>query len=205
MMHTSQILTHVARHIALTAGEQELFLSLLREKRLLRRQYLLQAGDVCRYESYVLEGWLRSFYVDDRGEEHTLHFAMRDWWITDLESFLQEMPAEVHIVALTPVTVLQLDKPSLERLYAEIPAFERFFRILHQNAYLAQNRRILNNISMNGEARYLDLLQRYPALVQSVPQKHIASYLGITPVFLSQIRCLLGNDETALTVFLKLL
>jgi len=194
MMHTSQILTHVARHIALTAGEQELFLSLLREKRLLRRQYLLQAGDVCRYESYVLEGWLRSFYVDDRGEEHTLHFAMRDWWITDLESFLQEMPAEVHIVALTPVTVLQLDKPSLERLYAEIPAFERFFRILHQNAYLAQNRRILNNISMNGEARYLDLLQRYPALVQSVPQKHIASYLGITPVFLSQIRARLGND-----------
>jgi len=189
-----RIIAHVSRHISLTAGEQDLFLSLLREKRLLRRQYLLQAGDVCRHEHYVLEGWLRSFYVDDKGEEHTLHFAMADWWITDLESFLQETPAEVHIVALTPVTVLQLDKPSLERLYAEIPAFERFFRVLHQNAYLAQNRRILNNISMNGEARYLDLLQRYPALVQSVPQKYIASYLGITPVFLSQIRARLGND-----------
>ncbi|GAA0523973.1 Crp/Fnr family transcriptional regulator [Chitinophaga japonensis] len=189
-----RILTHVSRHISLTAAEQELFLSLLREKRLLRRQYLLQAGDVCRYDNYVLEGWLRSFYVDDKGEEHTLHFATADWWITDLESFLQETPAEVHIAALTPVTVLQLDKPSLERLYAEIPAFERFFRILHQNAYLAQNRRILNNISMNGEARYLDLLQRYPALVQNVPQKYIASYLGITPVFLSQIRARQGND-----------
>jgi CRP-like cAMP-binding protein len=101
----------------------------------------------------------------------------------------------VNIEALTPVTVLQLDKPSLERLYTEVPAFERFFRILHQNAYLAQNRRILNNISMTGEARYFDLLERYPQLVQRVPQKYIASYLGITPVFLSQIRARLGHRE----------
>lgn len=189
------ILRHVARHVDLSAAEQELFTSLLTIKRLLRRQFLLQAGDICKYESYVLEGCLRSFYVDDDGDEHTLHFALDDWWITDLESFLHQTPALVNIEALTPVTVLQLDKPSLDRLYAEVPAFERFFRILHQNAYLAQNRRILNNISMTGEARYIDLLQRYPKLVQNVPLKYIASYLGITPVFLSQIRARLGHRE----------
>jgi CRP-like cAMP-binding protein len=190
-----RILTHVARYVSLSAEEQELFTSLLGIKRLLKKQFLLQAGDICKYENYVLEGCLRSFYVDDKGDEHTLHFALEDWWITDLDSFLHLTPAVVYIEALTPVTVLQLDKSSLERLYREVPAFERFFRILHQHAYLAQNKRILNNISMTGEARYLDLLQRYPQLIQSVPQKYIASYLGITPVFLSQIRARLGHRE----------
>lgn len=189
------ILTQVARYVSLTVAEQELFTSMLTVKRLLRKQFLLQAGDICRYENYVLEGCLRSFFVDDKGDEHTLHFALEDWWITDLESFLHEAPAVVNIEALTPVTVLQLDKPSLERLYTEVPVFERFFRILHQHAYLAQNKRILNSISMTGEARYTDLLQRYPKLVQRVPQKYIASYLGITPVFLSQIRARLGHRE----------
>ncbi len=182
------ILTHVSRFISLSPAEQQLFLSLLKVKQLRRKQYLLQAGDVCGYEHFVVEGCLRSFYVDDSGNEFTLHFAMEDWWITDLDSFLHQTPAIVHIEALTPVIVLQLDKSSLEQLYATIPAFERFFRILHQNAYLAQNRRILNNISMSGEERYTDLVKHYPELVQRVPQKHIASYLGITPVFLSQIR-----------------
>lgn len=189
------MLAHIARHVSLTAAQQELFVSLLGVKRLLRKQFLLQAGDVCRYESYVLEGCLRSFFIDDKGDEHSLHFALEDWWITDLESFLHQTPAQVNIEALTPVTVLQLDKPSLERLYTEVPVFERFFRILHQNAYLAQNRRILNNISMSGEARYLDLVQRHPQLVRRVPQKYIASYLGITPVFLSQIRARLGGHR----------
>lgn len=189
------ILAHVSRYVPLSAAEQELFTSLLTVKRLLRKQFLLQAGDICRHENYVLEGCVRSFFVDDKGDEHTLHFALEDWWITDLESFLHEAPAVVNIEALTPVTVLQLNKPSLERLYTEAPAFERFFRILHQHAYLAQNKRILNNISMTGEARYTDLLQRYPKLVQRVPQKYIASYLGITPVFLSQIRARLGHRE----------
>jgi CRP-like cAMP-binding protein len=183
-----QLLHHVTRHISLSPHEADLFTGALKVRSLLRRQFLLQAGDVCRYDHYVAAGCLRSFYVDDNGNEHTLHFATEDWWITDLESFLHQSPARVHIEALEPSWVLQVDKPSLERLYVTVPAMERFFRILHQQAYLAQNRRILNNISMNGEERYNDLLQRYPGLVQRVPQKHIASYLGITPVFLSRIR-----------------
>lgn len=183
-----QILKHVTRIIPLSAEDQQLFINSLHARRLLRRQFLLQADDICKYENYVVEGCLRSFYVDDNGNEHTLHFALEDWWITDLESFLHRTPARVHIEALEPAWVLQIDKPSLDHLYETVPAFERFFRILHQQAYLAQNRRILNNISMSGEERYHELLQRYPGLVQRVPQKHIASYLGITPVFLSRIR-----------------
>jgi len=192
-LHQHPIIQHIQKFVLLTGEEQQLLLSLFQEKQLLRRQYLLQAGDVCKYDSFVLDGCLRSFYVDDKGDEHTLHFAMEDWWITDLESFLHQTPALVHIEALTPVTVLQIDKPSLEHLYNAVPAMERFFRILHQHAYLAQNRRILDNISMNGEQRYVELLKQYPDLLQRVPQKYIASYLGITPVFLSQIRAKLGH------------
>jgi len=192
-LHQHPIIQHIQKFVLLTGEEQQLLLSLFQEKQLLRRQYLLQAGDVCKYDSFVLEGCLRSFYVDDKGDEHTLHFAMEDWWITDLESFLHQTPALVHIEALTPATVLQIDKPSLEHLYTAVPAMERFFRILHQHAYLAQNRRILNNISMNGEQRYAALLTQYPDLLHRVPQKYIASYLGITPVFLSQIRAKLGQ------------
>jgi len=99
-----RILAHIARHVSLTAAEQELFISLIGIRRLLRKQFLLQAGDVCRYESYVLDGCLRSFFVDDKGDEHTLHFALEDWWITDLESFLHQTAAQVNIEALTPVT-----------------------------------------------------------------------------------------------------
>lgn len=182
------ILAQLEKHITLTPAEQELLLSFFQVKKLRRRQYLLQAGDVCKYESFVIEGCLRSFYVDDNGDEHTLHFAIEDWWISDLGSFLRQQPAAVHIEALSPVTVLQLDLPALEQLYHRIPAFEKYFRILHQNAYIAQNERILHNISMTGAQRYEAFLKKYPALPQRIPQKYLASYLGITPVFLSQIR-----------------
>ncbi|ASZ12762.1 Crp/Fnr family transcriptional regulator [Chitinophaga pendula] len=183
-----KILAQVDRYITLTTAEQEYFLSCLQVKKLRRRQYLLQAREICRYESFVVEGCLRSFYVDDNGDEHTLHFAIEDWWISDLGSYLRQQPAAVHIEALSPVTVWQLDLPALEQLYREVPAFEKYFRILHQNAYIAQNERILHNISMTGAQRYEAFLKKYPALPQRIPQKYLASYLGITPVFLSQIR-----------------
>jgi CRP/FNR family cyclic AMP-dependent transcriptional regulator len=182
------ILAHVLKRIDLTADEQQHFCSILSIKQVLPRQYIVQQGDVCRYESYVCKGFLRSFYMDEKGEDHTLHFAMEDWWITDATSFLKQEPATRNIVALEPSTLLQIDKQAMEQLYTDIPAFEKFWRILNQNSTMAQDQRILNAISMTGAQRYEALIQKYPTLEQRMPQKHIASYLGITPVFLSQIR-----------------
>jgi CRP-like cAMP-binding protein len=184
----SFIIAHVQKRVELSPQEQRQFTSLLKERKLLRRQFLVQAGEVCKYESFVVKGCLRSFYQDTKGNEHTLHFAVEDWWISDFGSFLTGTPANRHIQALEPCTVLQIDKPSLERLYQEVPAFERFFRLLHQQACLAQDQRILNGISLTGAERYEAFLEKYPDLVQRIPQKYLASYLGITPVFLSQIR-----------------
>jgi CRP/FNR family transcriptional regulator, cyclic AMP receptor protein len=182
------ILDHVLRRIELTASEQAHFVSLLKVRRLLARQYLVQQGDVCQYESYVCKGFLRSFYVDEKGNDHTLHFAMEDWWISDSTSFHLQVPATRNIVALESSVLLQIGKKDLEQLYEDIPAFERFWRIMEQKAGISQDQRILNNISMSGAERYEALITKYPTLEQRLPQRHIASYLGITPVFLSQIR-----------------
>lgn len=182
------ILDHVQRRIALTPAEQDHFVSLLKIRRLLPRQYLVQQGDICRYENYVCKGFLRSFYVDEKGNDHTLHFAMEDWWITDSTSYHLQVPATRNIVALESSVLLQIEKDDLEQLYRDIPAFERFWRILEQKSGIAQDQRILNAISMTGAERYEALVARYPTLEQRMPQRHIASYLGITPVFLSQIR-----------------
>jgi CRP-like cAMP-binding protein len=182
------ILDHVLRRIDLTEAEQAYFASVLKIRRLLPRQYLVQQGEVCKYESYVCKGFLRSFYVDEKGNEHTLHFAMEDWWISDSMSLHLQVPATRNIVALEASTLIQIEKNALEQLYLDVPAFERFWRIMEQKAAIAQDQRILNAISMTGAERYEALITKYPTLEQRLPQRHIASYLGITPVFLSQIR-----------------
>jgi len=183
-----RILDHVLKRINLSPDEQDYFCSLLTVRNLLPRQYLVQAGDICKYESFVEKGFLRSFYFDPDGNDYTLHFAMEDWWISDSTSFIKSAPATRNIIALERCTVIQLDKISLGELYLKIPAFERFWRIMNENACMAQDQRILNSITMTGAERYEALLKKYPGIEQRLPQKHIASYLGISPVFLSNIR-----------------
>ena len=184
----NKILQHVEDRIQLTEPERQYFCSLLTVRNILPRQYLVQQGEICRYESYVCEGFLRSFYVDEQGNEHTLHFAMEDWWISDLNSFIKREPASRNIIALEKSVLLQIERQKREELMQKVPAFDRFWRILNENACMAQDQRILANISMSGADRYDALLKKYPTIEQRLPQKHIASYLGITPVFLSQIR-----------------
>jgi CRP-like cAMP-binding protein len=187
-MQADRLLRHIDQYISIDAAQKEYFLSLLTERRLLKKQFLLQEGWVCRHESFIVSGCLRTYFVDRNGDEHTMQFAVEDWWVNDLESFLRHTPSQYTIEAQEPTVVLQIDHASLEKLYIQVPAFERYFRILHQHAFIAQNKRILNNISLTGMERYEAFVEAYPNLLQRVPQKHIASYLGITPVFLSQIR-----------------
>jgi CRP/FNR family cyclic AMP-dependent transcriptional regulator len=182
------IISHVLKRIELTEEQQRHFCSLLTVRHLLPRQYLVQQGEVCRHESYVCKGFLRSFYLDEKGNDYTLHFAMEDWWISDSTSFHLEAAAVRNIVALEAATLLQIEKSNLEQLYRDIPAFEKFWRVMEQKAGISQDQRIMNSISMTGSERYTALTQKYPTLEQRLPQRHIASYLGITPVFLSQIR-----------------
>jgi CRP-like cAMP-binding protein len=193
-MNHDLILNNIARHISLEPAEIAFFTSLLRGKTLARKQSLLRKGDVCRYTNFVTRGCLRIYQLDSNGLEHIALFAAEDWWVADLYSFLTQSPATHFIDALEDTQLWQIEKSDIERLYREVPKFERFFRIMHQNAFIAQQERIMQNISATAEERYRQFRERYPQLERRVPQKQIAAYLGITPEFLSMLRRKLLRD-----------
>jgi CRP-like cAMP-binding protein len=183
-----QILSYVSKHISLTDDEAAYFLSVLKLRSLRKRQYLVQAGDVCRYEVFVNTGCLRTYSVDEKGQEHVVQFAIENWWTSDMYSFLTQTPATYNIDAMEDSEVVLIEKSSYEELLFKVPKFDRMFRIILQNAFIAQQRRIMENMSLPAHERYLSFIQRYPQFEQRVPQHQIASYLGITPESLSRIR-----------------
>lgn len=183
-----RILNNIARLIRLTEEEEQYFTSLLQTKKLRKRQYLLQEGDVCRYEHFVNSGCLRTYHIDEKGVEHVVQFAPEDWWIGDMYSFITQTPARLTIDALEDSEIFYFDKAAEEKLFAQVPKFERFFRLLLQNSFVAQQNRILSTMSDPAEERYRKFVARYPHLEQRLPQHQIASYLGITPESLSRIR-----------------
>lgn len=187
-MNPDPILQNIARHIQLDPNEIELFISLLQHKTIKRKEFLLRQGDVCKSESFILKGCLRTYTLDSNGFEHIVQFGVEDWWMGDLYSFLTQTPTAYFIDALEDTEVVQINKENLNLLYEQVPKFERFFRLLFQNAYIAQQNRINQNLSYTAEQRYDDFKKRYPQLEQRISQKQIAAYLGITPVFLSMLR-----------------
>ncbi|WP_276372613.1 Crp/Fnr family transcriptional regulator [Chryseolinea sp. H1M3-3] len=182
------ILSNVSKHIHLTREETSLFISVLKHRRIRKRQYLLQAGDINQYENFVTKGCLRAYTVDAQGQEHIAMFGLEGWWISDLYSFLTNTPATQHIDALEDSEVFSIEKSDLDRLYDQVPKFNRFFLKLLQNAFVAHQRRILASISQTAEEQYLDFISRYPSIEQRVPQSQIASYLGLSPETISRIR-----------------
>lgn len=187
-MEISLILSNIGKHITLDGKEIEYFTSLLKPIELKRRDFLLRAGDPCVTFNFVSAGALRAFYRDADDKEATIMFAVADWWITDMPCFVNQQPAMINIEAIADSTVLQLTKTDMDQLLITVPKFERFFRILMQNAYVREQLRIIQNLSLPAEVRYHNFLKKYPAIIKAVTQKNIASYLGITPEFLSVIR-----------------
>lgn len=182
------ILANVAKHIALTDEEAASFTSRLKSITVSKKDILLKEGQVCRNIYFVNSGTLRAYYTDRQDKETTIMFGVADWWITDMYSFLNQVPAIMYIDALENSEVLELSKENIDNLYIDIPKFERFFRIIIQNAYVREQVRVIQNLSMSAEERYEIFLKKYPQVVQRVTLKQIASYLGITPEFLSTIR-----------------
>ncbi len=187
-MNTGLILQNTAKHITLDEKEKEFFVSLLQPKTIKRKEFLLKAGEVCKTENFINKGCLRTYTIDENGFEHILMFAIEDWWTGDLYSFPTQTPSTYFIDALEDTEVLQLSKTNLEKLYGQVPKFERFYRIIFQNALIAQHERISQNLSFSAEQRYLHFIKKYPEVEQRISQKHVATFLGITPEFLSMLR-----------------
>jgi CRP-like cAMP-binding protein len=182
------ILKNITKHIILDEDEELYFISLLKEKKVAKKQMVLMEGQVCKEISFVASGTLRAFYVDRLGKESTIMFAIADWWVTDMFCFINQQPAMLNIEAIEDSAMLQLQKNDLDNLYIKIPKFEKFFRIIMQNAYIREQLRVIQNLSLSAEEQYNIFLDKYPQVVKQVTQKQIASYLGITPEFLSAIR-----------------
>ncbi len=187
-MDPAQILDNIQKHISVSPTEKELIESLLVQQRVEKKQVLLAAGKVATDIHFVSEGVLRAYFTDPEGDQNIVMFAANDWWITDMFSFSTGNPAQLTIDALEDSVVFSLSKANLELLFLKMPSFERFFRILMQNAYVREQSRIIQNLSMPAEERYRQFLKKYPQFAERITQKQIASYLGITPEFLSSIR-----------------
>lgn len=179
---------HINRRVPLTDEEFNICTKFFISKKLKKHQFLLNEGDVCRYLGFVNSGCLREYSIDSKGIEHIIQFAIEDWWISDLHSFLSGMPATYNIDALQDSEILLLNKSAREELLNGCPKMERFFRLLIEANSVASQQRISDSLSASAEERYLKFIKTYPKLFEQVPQSQIASYLGITPQSLSRIR-----------------
>jgi len=183
-----QIDNIVAACIALTEEERRIFHSLLRFKRIKKRSLLLQEGDICNFDAFIVKGCLRSFYLNEDGGETNLSFSIEGWWVSDAQSFSDEAPSDMFIEALEDGELLLLDYRTKSELLDRVPKFERFFRLLLQRNLTGLQRRWHASVSHSAEQRYLSFLEEYPQIAQRVTQTQIAKYIGVSPEFFSKMR-----------------
>lgn len=153
-----------------------------------RKELLLRQGELCNFEGFITKGCFRLFTIDDKGNEHTLYFGIKNWWIADIHSFLNQVPATFSIQALEDSEVLLINRENKKKSFNEIPEIEKLFRIILQNAHVALEQRMIKNISTTADQRYLEFLEKYPQIAQRLTNIQIASYLGVSPEFLSKIK-----------------
>jgi len=185
---TKPLIDYFNNLLPLDDNEKIIVEKIFNERRVKRRQFILQEGDICRHNTYVLEGCFRMYLVDSTGKEHNLQFAIENWWIGDIGSFFTDQPSKLNIEAVENSIILQIKKDDQLKLFVDYPKFNRIFRVLAENAMVALQRRVLQNISSSAEERYLDFVERYPQLFNRISNVQIASYLGVSPEFLSKIR-----------------
>ncbi|EMS34359.1 cAMP-binding protein [Mariniradius saccharolyticus AK6] len=194
-MKADLLFESIEKEIKLSETDKELIVSLVRERKIKKGQFLSHEGAISRCTNFVIEGSIRTYFIDLNGQEHIVQFAIEGWWISDLNSFIMQVPATFNVQAIEDSTVLELAYENLELLYEKIPKLERYFRILTQRAFVAFQQRIIQNISMTAEDRYLSFVKKYPKIEVRIPQRLVASYLGISPEFLSKIKKRLKDSK----------
>lgn len=187
-MKTKPLIDYFNKLLPLDNEEKAFLEEVFKERKIKRRQFILQERDVCKLNTFVVEGCFKMYMVDINGKEHNLQFAIENWWIGDIGSFHTEQPSKLYIEAIENSVILQISKKDQLKLFVDYPKFNRIFRVITENALVSTQRRVLQNISSTAEDRYLDFMQRYPHFFNRISNVQIASYLGVTPEFLSTIR-----------------
>ena len=182
------LFNHIEDKVSLTDKDKETIETFFVPKRLRKRQYLLQAGDVCKHLVFVAKGLLRTYNVDDKGNEHMSVFGWEGWWISDFNSFLSVEPAVFNIDAIEDSDLFMISRENYEALMIAVPIMDRYFRILYQKSLVTKERRLMSSITHSAEERYVELAESNPKIIARIPQNLIASYLGIAPETLSRIK-----------------
>lgn len=194
-MYYDLLKAHFLKNTVLSTDELKTITHYYREKKVAKGEYLLREGEICRLEGYVVEGCFKVCVIDAEGGEKVLYFAVRDWWVMDIDSFAGQTAAGIDIQAIEDSTLLVISKYDKERLYRKVPKVERLFRIMYQKAVAAWQQRLVRNHTMNAEQRYHHFVTTYPEITALVTNKLIASYLGITQEFVSVIRKRRANKQ----------
>lgn len=189
------ILDYISKHVDLTEEEETFLLSKIAFRKYLKGQYVVQQGDICKYECFVVSGCTKTFYMDEAGQEHIIMFSIEDWWTADIGSFVTQTPADFNIQCIENTELIMFSSDIIEDLYIKAPKLERFFRKIIEKAFVASQKRIVRSFSLTAKDRYVYFRNQYPKIEQRIPQYMIASYLGITKEFLSKIKSQLIMEQ----------
>lgn len=182
------LISHIQQKVELDEKETELLQSFFIQKKLRKKQYLLQAGDVCKYLAFVSKGILKSYILDEKGNEKINLFGFEGWWISDFNSFIHEEKAVLNIDVIENAELLLISHENYEKLTVQIPKMDRYFRILYQNSLVTKDHRLIISNNYTAEEKYLHLVKNNPEMIQKLSHSLIASYLGLSPETISRIR-----------------
>ncbi len=174
--------------IELSIEEINLVQSVSKEKKLRKKQFLLQEGDIWHYNAFICRGLVKTFSIAENGTEHIINFAPDNYWTGDRESLINETPSRLNIDAIEPTELILIEKSDFEKLCAEIPQLNQMVNQIIQKSFIVSQGRILANISFTAEEKYQNFLEKYPHIVNRIPQHMIASYIGITPETVTRLR-----------------
>ncbi|MDI9857586.1 Crp/Fnr family transcriptional regulator [Flectobacillus roseus] len=187
-MSPHPLIVHINKHVHLTEAQVATVLSHFQLQTFAKKEHLIQEGNICKNLFFVSKGCLRLYFMNEKGQEQTIQFALETWWMTDLMAFEKSGESGFSIQALEKVEVMAITNESLEKLLCEVPQLERYFRKVYQRAYSASLLRVKYLYTMSKDIFYEHFASLYPEFVQRIPQKVLASFLGFSPEYLSELR-----------------
>jgi CRP/FNR family transcriptional regulator len=184
----SSITNHLKHFVSPTKQDLQFFHSCLNTISVDKGKFLLLPGTQVKHEYFVVKGCLKAYYLDEKGNKHIIQFAIENWWIGDFDAFYNDVPSRLHIETVEYSTLLSISYDHLQLLFKNAPIFERYFRLLTTNAFIAQRKRILSSLEKEAKERYVEFCESYPSIEDRIPNYEIANYLGVSAESLSRVR-----------------
>lgn len=192
---TESLKKHIREYIDISDEKLEKYCNTFQYRKLKKKEFLLKEGNICEFEGFVVSGCFKIFHTDRNAGEQIVYFCIENWWISDIDSFINKIPSKLNIQALEDSEILLIAREDKEKIYDEMPEIERLMRVKFQLWIIALQRRLIDNLSKLSEERYTEFLKDYPQIAHRLNNIQIAAYLGVTPEFISRIRRKIVNKN----------